>query len=265
MTQRQIKQLLIALTFAIGLLLWSTMIHAQLLWTYPEEGISKTTVDKNIWVFKIDQKEYTFKAVGNQDNIKTLPEWAKWYDGGINLNMWGLGYLPMGYTKINNKVIQPEIRKDYNGFIVWNKDTLLILDKYKDGLEAIMKWPNISQNIRTIIEEGKRNRWQIDQKKWSVAMLAVTTDGYVLFIHSREPYTMHNFIDILLNHKELKIYRAVYLEGGPESSIAIYGHFSRPLKPHQLGNQRMGSYETGYYEYYDNTKFQNIPWALVFY
>jgi len=245
------------------LLLIANVAFAQHEWTYPENGIAKTIIGEDVWVFKIDQKKMGFYAKGSNTERKTLPEWAKYAAGAINLNMFGLGDLPNGYTKLNSKVIQPNIRRDYNAFIVWDKDTLIIMDRYADGMKKIMSYPNVSQNIRMIVEDSPRNTWQIDSKKWSVSTIATTVDGDVLFIHSRYPYTMHEYIDMLLN-ANLDIYRMAYLEGGPESQIGIYGHFSRPLKLHQLGNQRMGSYETDFVEHDEINTFWEIPWVLCF-
>ena len=228
------------------------LILSLFLWDKTTAQSVKTIVGKDVWVFKIDQTKVNFYIKGSATTSKPLPEWTKHAKGGINLNMFTFNNLPNGYTKIENTVIQNKIRKDYNGFIVWNEDTLLILDRYADGIEAIMKWPNISQNIRMITEESNRNKWQIDTKKWSVSTLATTTSGNVLFIHSRYPYTMHEYINMLLK-ANLDIYRMVYLEGGPESGIVITKNSSR-----------MGSYETDFIEHDEITTFWDIPWILCF-
>jgi hypothetical protein len=248
---------------ALTLLGSSLAFTQELEWQHPEEGIAKTTVGNDIWIFKIDQNKNKFKAVGNADYPKPLTEWGEWANGSINLNMFSVGGLPNGYFKLNGKVIQPNII-NYNAFIVWDDDTLRIMDRSKESMKEILSYPNVSQNIRMVSESAKRNRWQVDEKKWSVSVIATTTEGDVLFIHSRYPYTMHDFINLLVAEKELKIYRMAYLEGGPESSIAIYGAFSRPLSDWQLRNQRMGSYETGFREDDTNTTFWHIPWALCF-
>ena len=262
MTKKQVKSLLVALIMFCGLLLWSAGNAQELEWNWIEDGLQGTTLGEHeIWIFKIHQDKNSFSVKGNANYPKPLTKLAEYENGGINLNMFTVGGLPNGYFKLNGEVIQPNII-NYNAFIVWDKDTLLILDRTKESMQEILSYPNVSQNIRMVAESGKRNRWQVDEKKWSVSVIATTTDGNVLFIHSRYPYTMHNFIDILLE-ADLSIYRMAYLEGGPESSIAMYGAFSRPLRRDQK-IQRMGSYETGFREDDTNNIFWHIPWALTF-
>lgn len=260
MNNKQRKSLIVALIFFMGLVLWSAS-NAQT-WQGIDEGLKGYESEEGIWIFKINQDNNKFFVRGSNLNPKGLPQWAEYASGGTNLNMFKGGYLPNGYTKLNGKIIQPEII-NYNSFIVWNNDTLRIMDRTKESMEEILSYPNVSQNIRMVSESGKRNRWQVDAKKWSVSVLATTTDGDVLMIHSRKPYTMHQFINILLAKEELNIYRMVYLEGGPESGIVMYGNFSRPLRKGQK-LERMGSYETGFNENDNNTVFWGIPWALCF-
>jgi hypothetical protein len=266
MNNRQ-KAMAAAITLVVGLLLWSLAGSAQnkLKWNWVEVGLQGTVLTEDIWVFRIHQKDHSFYVEGSKDTYKPLTEWAEYAAGGINLNMYipgsGLGADPQGYTKIRGVEINPVERGDWNSFIVWDSDTLLILDRYSDGMEAIYKWPNISQNIR-MYSNGK-NRWSNQAKKWSVAVLATTTDGNVLMIHSRKPYRMHEFIDIVTSYEELKVDRMAYLEGGPESSLVMYGHFSRPLRVNQK-IERVGSYETGFNENDENITFWHLPWTLCF-
>ena len=256
MVNKTKKSLLIALIIFIGLILWSAS-RAQV-WHGIEDGIEKATIDDNIWVFKIDQNQYRFKVVGSNTKTKTLPKWAKHSTGGTNLNMFVPGFIPKGFTKLEGKIIQPKSAK-YNAFMVWDEDTLMIMDRTIHSSQDILAWPNISQNIRMIIPVGERNRWKELTKIWSVSTLAIDKEGNILLIHTRSPYNMREFCDILLD-TELGIQYMVYLEGGPESSIAIFGDFTNPMTKHM----RMGSYETDFNENDDNMVFWNIPWALVF-
>jgi hypothetical protein len=214
-------------------------------WLPVEDGIDFIEVDNAIWVFRIDPKKFNFK-IAKDDSIdayyvppsgyKQLPQWGR----GINLNMFTQSNLPNGYTKVDGEIIQPEFNK-YNLFLVWNDIEFKILDRREESIEAIHSYPNVSQNIRMIKSTGKRNRWQVDEKMWSVSTIGITRDGKVLLIKSRKPYTMHDFIDVILsNDSKLNIDKMAYCEGGPESSININNDY-----------QRMGSYETGFYEYDD--------------
>jgi hypothetical protein len=71
----------------------------------------------------------------------------------------------------------------------------------------------------------------------------------VLFIHSRSPWDVHDFIEIL-QKLPLGITRAMYLEGGPEASLAIASG--------GVNKMFLGSYETGFNENDSNWR----AWAL---
>ena len=70
-------------------------------------------------------------------------------------------------------------------------------------------------------------------------MWGMDADGHALLIFCRSPYTMHDYVNILLQ-SPLRIRQAMYLEGGPEASLSINsGAVVRNL---------FGSYETGFTE-----------------
>ncbi len=237
-------------------------LHAQAqTWQTIEDGILFTEINESIWVFKIDPQKFKFKISADIDVLvneggsftkgyQPLTKWGR----GINLNMFTGKFIPNGYTKADGVVIQPAFNK-YNLFLVWNDEEIKFLDRKVDDISELDKWPNVSQNIRMIKADGPaRNRWQINQKYWSVATIATTTDNQVLLLHSRKPYTMHQFINVLLSKDHmLKIDMMGYAEGGPESSIYINDQY-----------QRMGSFETGFNENDDNHKFWNLPFAFTF-
>ncbi len=53
-----------------------------------------------------------------------------------------------------------------------------------------------------------------------MAAVAMDKAGRVLFVISRSPFTVHDFINILLA-LPLDIHNAMYLEGGPKASLYI--------------------------------------------
>lgn len=242
----------------VALLLLFTVSHSQE-WRYIEDGVAFTTVDENIWVFKIEQP-FSIKVVHNGSN-KILTKWAEESKAtaAINLGMFHDGMRPSGYTRIDGIILQPKIAA-YNTFIVWDKSEFKILDRTVHTMEEIMNWPNISQNIRMIKPGQDRNRWRELKKIWSVSTLAIDKAGNMLLIHSREAYNMRSFSDKLLA-SNLDIQYMVYLEGGPESSIVIRGSSDTPL----LKYSRMGSYETDFNENDDNIFFWPLPFALIIY
>ncbi len=88
------------------------------------------------------------------------------------------------------------------------------------------------------------------EKIWSAAALAVDGEGRVLFIHARSPWDMHDFI-VNLQKLPLGIVRAMYLEGGPEASLAV--------QTGGVSYVAVGSYETGFNENDANTRQWELP------
>ncbi len=83
-----------------------------------------------------------------------------------------------------------------------------------------------------------------------MAVIGKDKAGHALFIMSRSPYRVHNFVKMLLK-LPLNLYNLMYLEGGPEASFYLNHNGTKV--------QQMGSYETGFNENDDNTRFWQIP------
>ena len=83
-----------------------------------------------------------------------------------------------------------------------------------------------------------------------MVVIGVDKEGNALFIFTRSPHSVHDFINILLD-APLNLYNLMYLEGGPEASFY--------LSHNELMIEKMGSYETGFNENDDNNEFWQIP------
>jgi hypothetical protein len=111
------------------------------------------------------------------------------------------------------------------------------------------KYHSYTQSIR-MVDCSQKNRWSQQPKKWSMVVIGKDKKGNTLFIFSRSPYTVHDFIDILLE-APLDIYNLMYLEGGPEASFYLDHNEAKIAK--------MGSYETDFNENDDNDFFWQVP------
>ena len=101
-----------------------------------------------------------------------------------------------------------------------------------------------------MIDCKQTNRWSQQDKRFSMVCIAMDKKGKVLFIFTRSPYSVHDFINMLLS-LPLEIYNAQYLEGGPEASLYINtGSFEW---------KQFGSFETGFVEHDKNDIFWAIP------
>ncbi|WP_338766164.1 hypothetical protein WAF17_03250 [Bernardetia sp. ABR2-2B] len=86
-----------------------------------------------------------------------------------------------------------------------------------------------------------------------MVVLAEDMNSNVLFIHTRSPYNIQMYNDMLLK-SELNIKKIMYLEGGPETSFFIkYG---------DSVISKQGSYETNFNLNDNNHHFWEIPNVL---
>ena len=110
----------------------------------------------------------------------------------------------------------------------------------------------VVQNLR-LLTRNRRNVWSPSAKKWSEAALAIDSQGRLLFLFSRAPFSMRDFNDLLLR-LPLDVAGAMHLEGGPEASLSIHTA--------GLDLDLSGSYETGFFPDDSNRRQWPIPNVL---
>jgi uncharacterized protein YigE (DUF2233 family) len=113
----------------------------------------------------------------------------------------------------------------------------------------IQQYDYVTQGIRMVDCKGK-NRWAMQDKQWSIAVMGMDKQGRALMIFCRSPFAVHTFVDMLLK-LELDLKNAMYLEGGPEASLYI--------RTEDCTFNGFGSYETGFFESDANDRFWPVP------
>lgn len=216
--------------------------------------------DSKIKILKIDPEYYQFNLISSKEKNeknKTVKEWAdsKGLLAVINAGMFmGDFQTNTGFMKNYNFVNNGRLNKD-NAILAFNRKQdsvpeIQIIDlKYQSWDNFKDKYNSYVQDIRMITYDQK-NSWGKNDKKWSMASLGIDKNGNVLFIFTRSPYSVSDFIDILLE-LPLDIYNAMYLDGGPEASFYL-NHNGRK-------EEGFGSYETGFNEDDFNNSFWKIP------
>jgi hypothetical protein len=187
--------------------------------------------DSCVSVLRIDSRNYKFKyLVASEIDSTSLPlsEWAKKYalTAVINAGMYAKDYLThVGYSKNSGRVHNSRVLKTYK--------SVLAFDPEKTGLPEVRlmdlecepfssfknKYRTLIQNIR-MISCNRKNVWSQQPDKWSTAALGQDSTGRILFIFSRSPYSVHDFIEILLR-LPIAISRAMYLEGGSPAGLYV--------------------------------------------
>jgi len=101
-----------------------------------------------------------------------------------------------------------------------------------------------------MISIRQENVWRQSGKIFSIAAVGMDGSSNVLFIHSRSPFTVHDFNQTLLS-LPIDIHNAMYVEGGPEASLYV--------KANEIEVNQVGSYETGFNQDDDNKSAWLIP------
>ncbi|MDJ1496493.1 phosphodiester glycosidase family protein [Cytophagaceae bacterium DM2B3-1] len=227
--------------------------------------------DSKITVLRIDPKSYEFflecaTHPKNNYNSRPLDEWCKQkkFVAAINAGMFdgddptqpGHAFMcNRGYMKSFDHVNSSKVTGEKTVICFSPKDKSMPSFQIADiqncetfaNLKA--KYNCLIQGIR-MIDCKQQIRWQKDKKKWSVCVMGMDKAGNALFIHSRSPYTMYEFIS-MLQQLPLNLKTLIYLEGGPEASLYVSSG-SKTV-------QRFGSYETGFNENDGNDHFWKLP------
>ena len=216
-------------------------------------------IDPQYYQFKLINvsKELANKKAETNDLGKTAKQWAAQYQltAAINASMFRQDHKSSAaYMQNGNHINSSKWTKD-NIVLAFDpvdiKDRpIRMLDKQCDNLSMYKKrYRVLIQNIRMYSCKGK-NVWSDQNKRWSISAVGESRDNKILFIHSRSPFKVHDFVTIL-SKLPIKLSRAMYVEGGPEATLYV-----------NTGKQEfeyVGSYETGFMENSNNHRAWELP------
>jgi len=206
-------------------------------------------IDQRIHVVRIDPKQATLVAVmasASDRKQRTAAAWCRERKlaVAINLGMYAQDKLSnVGHAHAPGHVNNAHW-SDYKSAIAFGPKrpqlapaTMIDLDA--PGAKNVLgDYGTVIQNLRLIRAPG-RSVWGKQERRWSEAAVAADKMGRILFIFTRQPYAMPEFIDKVLA-LPLDIAAAMHVEGGPEASLSIHaGGVDLDLN---------GSYETGFNE-----------------
>jgi len=185
----------------------------------------------SIVVLRIDPEIYRFRLLSaseHGDKPRTAWQWAD--DFGllavINASMYqeddrtSTGYM-RNFGHINNG----QVNSRFGAFMVFHPNRpgiprVQIIDRYhQDWKKIIQGYDTVIQNYRMISLTGS-NVWKPSHRIYSAACVGMDTQGQVLFIHSRSPFSVHDLNQILLG-LPIAIKNAMYVEGGSEATLYV--------------------------------------------
>jgi len=263
------NKLLFLLVLVISFNGFSQKTTSEITWKKVDDGLhlgayispNKSKIGDNIvTILKIDPSKYNFNLLSakrKDKEIKTAKQWAveNKQIAVINAGMYQADFKTnLGFMKDYNFTNNGRLNKD-NTIIAFNRKVdsvpeIQIIDRTCQDWEVLKEqYSSFSQSIR-MVDCKQKNKWGQQSKKWSMVVVGIDKEGNTLFIFTRSPYSVHDFINILLT-PELNIYNIMYLEGGPEASFYLNHNETEVAK--------VGSYETGFYESDQNHNFWPIP------
>lgn len=186
--------------------------------------------NSRITVLKIYPSHYQLKLLcaSEYDGVsRPIENWAKKFHllAAVNAGMYqkdnltGVGFLK-NFKHLNNPYLNSN-----NAILAFNPvdstvPPVQIIDRTCQNFDRLkQKYHSFLQSIR-MISCQQENVWEPQTQRFSIAALGIDRFGNVLFIFTRSPYTVHNFINMLLT-LPIKLYNAMYLEGGPVASLYI--------------------------------------------
>ena len=242
-------------------ILWVLLISSNALsqndpWKKIDEGLfwaefypsQKSPVkDSKITIVKIHPKYYSFKLLCASDLGKTrmtAKDWCLKHNliSAINAGMYQEdGLKSVGYMKNFSHINNPRLSSSYKAVLAFNRTDAVvpeiqIIDLRCQAFDELKpKYQTFVQSIR-MVSCQQENVWAKQDNMWSLAVLGMDKSGNVLFIFSESPYSVHDFINVLLS-LPISLYNAMYLEGGAEASLYFS---SNGVELDKVGNNGSG-------------------------
>lgn len=217
--------------------------------------------DSLIRVLRIDPRRFESRllnaSASGHGSPLTAKEWSRHNNlvAAINASMYQTDHLTsVALMRTKTHTNNPRLSKD-KAILAFDRQSqnvplVKIIDRQCEDLSVWSKnYGTLVQSIRMISCKNK-NVWSQQPRKWSTAAIGTDSQGMVLFIHVRSPYSTHDLINILIE-MPLKLLRAMYVEGGPEAQLYVRSGG----KEYEF----VGSYETGFNENDSNTHAWSIP------
>ena len=223
-----------------------------------------TLGDSKITVLRIDLKRWELEVTGilqtGETSGHTAREWSRKqkYIAAINAGMFETDQKThLGYVRSRDHVYNSRVN-NYQSMMAFDPREgkkvppfrIFDLDLSATSLQTIVAdYASAVQNLRLIKRPGI-NQWGKQAKEWSEAAVGEDSEGHVLFIYSRSPFSMHDLNQELLS-AGIGIVAAQHMEGGPEAQLYVHAGDTEL--------EMFGSYETSFKENDQNSSAWPVP------
>jgi len=219
--------------------------------------------DSKITVLRIDPGRWELELMGvfqtGESGGHTAREWSKKqkYAAAINAGMFQTdGKTHLGYLRSGDRVYNGRLNS-YQSVMAFDPRQpgkvaafrIFDLDSPGVDLQAILAdYASAVQNLRLVKHPGL-NQWAQQGREWSEAA-GEDSQGRVLFIYSRSPFSMHDLNQELLG-AGIGLVAAQHMEGGPEAQLYVHAGDTEL--------EMFGSYETAFKESDENSAAWPVP------
>lgn len=219
--------------------------------------------NSKLTVVRIDPEEVEFEllcATGIDKRPRTVKEWAEEYDFDIvfNAGMYDMAepLKSRGYLKSGKHTNNPNLNPAYNCMLAFqptdsSNPTCDIIDlECTPWNQVNKKYIAYAQGLRMLDCNGNPMNWKKGKQSCSMLVVAKDPDGKLIVVFTRSPY-LHNEMIGFLGQFPMKLTHAIYMEGGPETSLYM-----------NIGKARLekiGSWVSDTYETDSNDHFWELP------
>jgi hypothetical protein len=219
-----------------------------------DSKISLVRMDRDLFEFDV------FSAT-NYDSIpKSVDRWAKKHKLNVVFNSGMYSQenplLSRAFLKAGKHVNNPKMIEDFNLMLAMrpnavHRENIEVLDLTCENFDQIKhEFNSYAQGLRMIDCNGKPMFWKKKIQSCSMIIAAEGTDNKFYLIFCRSPYTHNQMIEFMLK-MPYGIRNAIYLEGGPETSLFI------DVNEHHI--QKVGSWVSETWESDENKHFWSLP------
>ena len=220
--------------------------------------------DSKLSILRLDPALFRFDlfAASQYDSIpKKLHSWADTFDllVAFNSGMYSLEkpLQSRAYLKSGNHVNNGQLLEDFNLMLALgpkpqtNRSNIEVLDlTCSDWEQEQNNFSAFAQGLRMIDCNASPMNWQKNIQSCSMLVAAEDEKGWFYLVFTRSPYT-HNQMIGFLKQMPGGLHDAIYLEGGPETSLLI------DVNGHHI--EKVGSWVSDIWERDDNTHFWPLP------
>jgi len=216
--------------------------------------------DRILTLVRVDPRRYAFRFLseGHEGPRRPLTQWVRDFGltGGINAGMFLPDGRSVGFLMHEGIVRSHRHPSRFEAFLGFGRperpeEIAVGGPSCGRGLGWFReRYRSVLQARRLLLScEGEARPWP-NRRRYSVAAFGVDEHGWAVLVHSRTPYRMSVFSEMLAS-LHLGLRGLAYMEGGPEASLVVETETERV--------HEVGSWEDGFNRNDDNRAFWDLP------